>query len=126
VPRFKFKTVELKAESRWPVDTSVGFEQWTAGGHKAIVFTNGCLGVINKSRPGTNEFYKDVQGWEKIKKLPHVFKLVWKARRVELYVDGKLRASYEGALTPQEPLNVRLNASNDFADQLKVGYISVK
>lgn len=126
-PEFKYRTLEVKASSKnWNSDTSISIEIWSSSGHRGIVVNNGCLGILDTSKPGENEIYKDIPGWDALKGKPHVFKFAWVKGKVDLYIDGKLAVSYAGSLVPNQPLKVRLCASNDFADQLRVDYVSVK
>ena len=125
--RFKFASLEVRAASaNWSGDTSCGMEGWQGDVHRAIVITNGVLGIIDQSKPQPNEWYQEVPGWSDIKGDPHVFKLTWARKQIQLHVDGELAVTYEGSLIPEAPAAVRLNASNDHEDQLRVDYVSVK
>jgi len=123
---FKYGSLEFKATSEhWPVDSSLGAECWTGSIHRAIVVTNGHLGIIDQSKGSPNEWYQRIPDWDSIKDEAHVFKIVWTSGKIELLMDGKSVLTYEGSLVPDSDLKVRLNASNDYNDTIRVDRVSV-
>ena len=123
---FRYVTIEFKATSQaWPVDTSLGAESWIGSIHQAVVVTNGHLGIINQSKDSPNEWYERIPDWDTIKGQPHLFRLVWNADKIDLFIDGKSALTYEGPLIPDSDLKVRLNASNDAEDTVKVDSVLV-
>jgi hypothetical protein len=129
VERFKFKSLEFKATSEtWPVDTSLGFEFWDGPVHRAIVVTNGTLGIIDQGKTGAKEteWYSDIPDWDSTKGKATDFTIQWTQKKVELLVNGKAAVTYDGPLIPDQPLRVRISASNDHKDVVKVDYVVVK
>jgi hypothetical protein len=124
---FLCKTIEIRASADdWHQDTTIGIERWLSEGHAGIVISGGCLGILDLSKPGENQVYKEIPGFENLKGKPHVFKFIWRKGRVDLFIDGKSAVSYEGKLVPDKALNVRLSASNDYKDTLRIDYVRVR
>ena len=124
---FRFARLQFRASSKhWPVDTSLGYEHWAGSVHRGIVVTNGHLGIIDHSQPGTNEWYQPIPHWEKLQGKTNVFTIIWKKGRVALRINGKPALTYKGPLVPDQALRIRFNASNDVADVVKVDYVVVK
>ena len=144
---FLYRPLTVIASSTgWANDTSLGFEEWYGEDlHYGIVITQGCLGIINQSKPrGTlppappqNEVYLPISHWAVLNKDEMAtFELTWKPGQVRLtvtqgsitgsvaYPDDLAPGPYRRDLTPDVPLPVRFNASNHYNDQLSIDYVS--
>lgn len=123
-PSFLYGSLEFEATSgSWPVDTSMGFEVWGDTGHKAVVVTNGHLGIIDHSQSPPNEWYQPIPGWDSLRACENVFRIEWAGRSVELLVNGRSAVSYSGSLTPGTGLRIRFNASQEVGDVVRVGHV---
>ena len=120
--------LEIKAESaNWASDTTIGMELWAIAGYYGIVVAQREVQeepqeVLRVSSPaGTTSV--PIENWDSIKLQANVFRFVWEGNQVQLYVNGSEVASYQGADIPDVPMKVRLNASNNIADELRVDYV---
>jgi hypothetical protein len=123
---FRYGFLEVKAESsNWNQDTKIGYELWAPGGYYGILITEGKLRVAS---PACSPPDIPIDGWDTIKGQANVFKIVWLQDSVQVYVNNGVQpaASYQGPCIPDVPLKVRLNASNDIADELRVDYVTVR
>ena len=124
--------VEIKTPSyAWHEDTSIGFETWSPG-HEGIVVTAGCLGCINDTLASEPEWYIPIPNWSSIWSGDNVYLIKWIApttaggyATAKLYVNGALACQYTGPQVPKVACNIRMNASNDFNDNLQVAYVTV-
>jgi hypothetical protein len=123
------KQLELKTPSlNWAVDTSIGFETWTPS-HCGIVVTAGTLGIINHQLAGgipDQEAYIAIPNWSSLKSGDNVYQIKWTSGKVELYINGTFSCSYTGNKVPTVKCNIRMNASNDYYDNLQVDYVTVQ
>ncbi|HET6454610.1 MAG TPA: hypothetical protein VFI02_09420, partial [Armatimonadota bacterium] len=105
--------------------TKIGYELWATEGYYGIVITEGKLRVMS---PACSPPDIPIDGWDAIKGQANVFKIVWQEDSVLIYVNGGLQpaATYQGPCIPDVPMKVRLNASNDIADVLRVDYVTVR
>lgn len=124
---FKYESLEFKSSSaNWAIDTSIGFEMWSGRVHRAIVVTNGHLGIINQGKSQKpNEWYGSIPEWNSIGNQVNVFNIIWNLKKVELLINGKSAVVYRGDLIPDTNMNIRINSSNDYSDEIKVDYVSV-
>lgn len=121
---FSFGSAEVKAASKnWHRDTSIGFEKWDDRGHSAVIVTGGHLRITKADRTAD----VPIPHWDSIKDRSNVFSLVWNSEQVRLEVKAHPECTtvYTGTLIPDTPLKVRLNASNAYADELRVDYVRV-
>ena len=123
---FRYGFLEAKAESNnWSPDTKIGYELWATEGYFGIVITEGKLRVIS---PACSPPDIPIDGWDAIKGQANIFKIVWQEDSVLVYINDGLQpaATYQGPCIPDVPMKVRLNASNDIADELRVDYVTVR
>ena len=123
---FRYGFLEAKAESNnWSPDTKIGYEVWATEGYYGIVITEGKLRVTS---PACSPPDIPIDGWDAIKGQANVFKIVWQEDSVLVYINDGLQpaATYQGPCVPVVPMKVRLNASNDLADELSVDYVTVR
>jgi len=124
--------VEIKTPSyAWHDDTSIGFETWSPG-HEGIVVTAGCLGCINDTLSSVPEWYIPIPNWSSLAGGDNVYLIKWVAPTTAggnataiLYINGVFSCQYTGPQVPKVACYVRMNASNDFNDNLQVAYVTV-
>lgn len=125
---YLYKQLEFKTPSlNWAVDTSVGFETWYPS-HCSVQVTAGTLCVINHQLPGgisDQEAYIPIPNWSSLKNGDNVYLIKWTSGKVELYINGSFSCSYTGNKVPTVNCNIRMNASNDYYDNLQVDYVTV-
>lgn len=123
---YLYKSVQFTAVSdNWATGTSLGFDISIGGLRQAIIVTQGKLGVINKSKPGVNESYTSITGWDALSGNENILLIKWSSAKVELYINGTLAAQYEGTLIPAAAMNVYIAANGTVTDRLVVDQVKI-